>query len=297
MNAPGFTASTIDRADNLRLMPDKVAALAASPQARLMRLTDIEPEFAPDGRLSWASPIEDPDMSALVFLGLDGEAPLFAPLGQKDGMASAIARWTMLDAMAPEDAALWGTARSLILWHNRHSFCSNCGAPTVSFRAGWGRKCPACVSDHFPRVDPVVIMLPEYRGKVLVGRQPQFPPRRYSALAGFIEPGESIEGAVAREIMEEAGIRVSEVRYVASQPWPFPSTLMVACLATAASDEILLDTTELEDAMWVDRAQVAAALAGADDAPFIAPPSFAIAHSLLVRWLEQTPAADDPLRA
>jgi NAD+ diphosphatase len=294
MNSPGFTASTIDRADNLRLMPDKIAALAASPQARLMRLKEIEPEFTPDGRLSWISPIETADMSALVFLGIDGEIPLFAPLGQSDGMASAISRWTMLDAMAPEDAALWAAARSLSLGHNRHGFCSNCGAVTVPFRAGWGRRCAACVTDHFPRVDPVVIMLPEYQGRVLVGRQPQFPPRRYSALAGCIEPGESIEGAVAREIMEEAGIKVSEVRYVGSQPWPFPSTLMMACLATAASDEILLDTTELEDAMWVDAGQVEAALAGDADAPFIAPPSFAIAHSLLVQWLEEVRGRGDP---
>jgi NAD+ diphosphatase len=132
----------------------------------------------------------------------------------------------------------------------------------------------------------VVIMLAEYHGKALLGRQPQYPAGRYSALAGFLEPGESIEEAVAREIGEEAGIAVGTVRYVASQPWPFPGSLMIACIAEAQSDVLKLDTNELEDAIWVDRDEVRAALAGDPDAPFLAPPHFAIAHTLLERWLE-----------
>jgi NAD+ diphosphatase len=132
----------------------------------------------------------------------------------------------------------------------------------------------------------VVIMLAEHRGRVLVGRQHRYPPGRYSALAGFVEPGESIEEAVARELMEEAGVAVDDVRYVASQPWPFPGSLMIGCVATARGDALRLDRNELEDAMWVDRAGVVAALAGEDDAPFQAPPHFAIAHSLLRAWVE-----------
>jgi NAD+ diphosphatase len=188
--------------------------------------------------------------------------------------------------MDAEDVALWGMARSLIAWHARHGFCSDCGRSTRAFRAGWGRKCDGCASEHFPRVDPVVIMLAEHDGKVLVGRQGRFPPRSFSALAGYVEPGESIEEAVARELEEEAGITASNVRYLVSQHWPFSGALMIACLAEAASDAIRLDPTELEDAMWVDRPGVAAALAYEDDAPFVPPPHYAIAHSLLRLWLQ-----------
>jgi NAD+ diphosphatase len=193
--------------------------------------------------------------------------------------------------MAAEEAAIWGAARSLNEWHARHRFCGACGSPARLFRAGWGRRCRGCGLDHFPRVDPVVIMLAEHRGKVLLGRQPQYPPGRYSALAGFVEPGESIEEAVARELGEEAGLTVTDVRYVGSQPWPFPGQLMIACTATAASDILTLDTNELEDAFWAERADVRAALAGDPDAPFLAPPPYAIAYSLLRHWAD----ALDPL--
>jgi NAD+ diphosphatase len=154
------------------------------------------------------------------------------------------------------------------------------------FRAGWGRKCSGCSAEHYPRVDPVVIMLAEYRGRILLARQPQYPPRRFSALAGFVEPGESIEEAVARELHEEAGIHVSNTRYAASQPWPFPGSLMIGCVADAASGEVTLDTTELEAAIWVDRDQVRSALDANPSALFATPPPFAIAHTLLLHWLD-----------
>jgi NAD+ diphosphatase len=134
-------------------------------------------------------------------------------------------------------------------------------------------------------VDPVVIMLAEHDGRVLLGRQPQYPPGRYSALAGFVEPGESIEEAVARELREEAGIEVADVRYVASQPWPFPGSLMIACVAAARDDALTIDTTELEDARWIGREDVQAALSRDPGASFQAPPHFAIAHTLLAHWL------------
>ena len=130
-------------------------------------------------------------------------------------------------------------------------------------------------------------MLAEHEGRVLVGRQPQYPLGRYSALAGFVEPGESIEEAVAREFREEVGIAVRNVRYVASQPWPFPGQLMIASIATATDDELTIDRTELDDAKWVDRAGVEAAVRGDPDAPFLAPPHFAIAHTLFLSWLGQ----------
>ena len=285
---PGFTGFFIDRADNLRLDEERIAELAASIGARLLRLSGLDPELTVDGRLAWSSTAELADEEGLIFLGIAQGGPLFAALTRVDVIAARPGNlFQLIGAMDPEDAALWGTARSLLAWHNRHRFCSNCGSATAPFRAGWGRRCTQCASDHFPRVDPVVIMLAEHRGRVLVGRQPQFPSGRYSALAGYVEPGESIEEAVARELGEEAGIAVSDVRYVASQPWPFPGALMIACLAEAESDALTLDPTELEDAFWVDRAGVAAALAHDQAAPFIAPPHFAIANTLFRRWLKQ----------
>jgi NAD+ diphosphatase len=278
---PGFTGAGLDRADRLRLDEPRLAELAASVEARLLRLSGLDPELDEDGRLGWEEMLE---VEEHIFLGLRGDTPLFAPLIRAEPGQRAWSVFALLNRMAGEDTAVWGTARSLIEWHNRHLFCGACGSPTIAFRGGWGRRCSGCGLEHFPRVDPVVIMLAEHDGRVLLGRQPQYPAGRYSALAGFVEPGESIEEAVARELGEEAGIEVSEVRYVASQPWPFPGQLMIACTATATSDEVTLDMTELEDAIWVDRAGVRAALDDAADAPFLAPPHFAIAHTLLRHW-------------
>lgn len=287
LRPPGFTGSRIDRADNLRLDEERIAALIGDAAARLLRLEMLDPVLGEDGRLAWSSIAEAAEGADLLFLGLEGEAGLFAPLVRMEpGTTRAWSVFQLIDRMEGEDAALWATARSLIEWHNRHGHCSVCGTATRIYRAGWARRCPACSAEHFPRVDPVVIMLAEYGDRVLVGRGLHYPPRRYSALAGFVEPGESIEEAVAREIFEEAGVRVRSVRYVASQPWPFPSSLMMACIAEAESDALVLDTTELADAMWVDRNAVEAALAGGEDAPFQAPPHFAIANTLLTRWLD-----------
>ena len=284
MSRPGFTGSTLDRADRLRLDAARLRALAASPEARLLRMQGLDPLPHEDGRLAWDGC--DP-RSELIFLGLDGEAPVFAPLVRLEGpRPNPRAVFGMLESMPPEDAALWGTARSLVEWHNRHLFCGACGGETTAFRGGWGRRCAGCGIEHFPRVDPVVIMLAEHRGRVLLGRQPHYPPLRYSALAGFVEPGESVEEAVARELLEEAGVAASSVRYVASQPWPFPGSLMIACIAPVEGDALTLDLAELEDAFWVSRDEAAAALAGDAAAPFRAPPPFAIAHTLLVRWLD-----------
>ncbi len=289
MSAPGFTGAGLDRADRLRLDPERLAGMMAAGDARLLRLATLDPLLDAEGRLLWAPLAAAEAEAELLFLGLEDEAPLFAPLLRLETLGQrAWSVFRLLALMSPRDAAIWGAARSLNEWHNRHRFCGHCGTATELFRAGWGRRCPGCGAEHFPRVDPVVIMLAEHDGKVLLARQPQYPPGRYSALAGFVEPGESIEEAVARELMEEAGIAVGNVRYVASQPWPFPGSLMIACLATAHSGAIRLDTDELEDAIWADRAGVAAALAGEPEAPFLAPPPFAIANTLLTRWMEAT---------
>jgi NAD+ diphosphatase len=292
--APGFTGAGLDRADRLRLDEARLAELAGAAEARLLRLAELDPVLDEAERLAW-DPLAGLDPEAeTIFLGLAGDSPLFAPVPRIEIGQRAWGVFAILGRMAPADAAIWGAARSLIEWHNRHRYCGRCGAPTAIFRAGWGRRCTGCGLEHFPRVDPVVIMLAEYRGRVLLGRQPQYPPGRYSALAGFVEPGESIEEAVAREIEEEAGLQVSNVRYVASQPWPFPGQLMIACLAEASSDDVTLDRTELDDAIWADRSAVAAALAGEAGAPFLAPPPFAIAHTLLQAWVDGLAPSDSP---
>src|SRR4051794_19829503 len=279
----GFTGAGLDRADHVRLDAERLADLMANGDARLLRLAELDPVLDEEGRLAW-DPLDGADGDYL-FLGLDEGAPLFAPLVRIQALGQrAWSVFRLLAMMSAKDAAIWGAARSVNEWHNRHRFCGICGTETGIFRAGWGRKCPACAAEHFPRVDPVVIMLAEHDGRVLLGRQPQYPQGRYSALAGFVEPGESIEEAVARELMEEAGIAVRDVRYVASQPWPFPGQLMMACIASAESDALNLDGNELDDAFWATRAEVEAALAGDPAAPFQAPPPFAIANTLLTRW-------------
>ena len=280
----GFTGGTLDRADALRHDPAGLAAALADPAARLLRMDAYLPVVDGEGALCWTDLSELPPGATPLLLGLDGGAPRFAAIVPGDrAPPRSGALFAILDRLRPDAAATYAAARTVLDWHARHAFCANCGTPTVPFRAGWGRSCPGCGTEHFPRVDPVVIMLAEHDGRVLLGRQPAFPPNRYSALAGFLEAGESIEEAVSRELAEEAGIAVGAVRYVASQPWPFPGQLMIACIADAEDDALTLDRNELEDAFWATRDEVRAALAGAP-APFIAPPRYAIAHTLLAHW-------------
>lgn len=282
----GFTGARLDRADRLRTDPDAFAAAIADPRATCLLLDGIDPVPGSGGGLMWEA-LDPADERALLLLGIDDSgAPRFVREAHAGARVDARSRTVMrlLPMLSPEEAALYGGARSLVDWHARHRFCAVCGSPTELFRGGWGRRCASCGAEHFPRVDPVVIMLAEYDGRVLLGRQPGFPPGFFSALAGFVEPGESLEEAVARELFEEAGIAVSDVSYVASQPWPFPSSLMIGCRAVARDAALTIDTTELEAAMWVDRAEVRAALAGDMGASFMAPPPLAIARYLLEDW-------------
>lgn len=285
----GFTGATLDRADRLRSDGEALAAALADPRTRCLLLDGIDPVPGDGGGLMWEALLPQVDRSSLILLGLDAQGiahvvPAAPPGRRIDARSRTVMR--LLPLLSQEEAALYAGARSLVDWHARHGYCAQCGAATRLFRAGWGRHCDACGAEHFPRVDPVVIMLAQHDGRVLVGRQPGFPPGFFSALAGFVEPGESIEEAVARELFEEAGLRVGAVRYVASQPWPFPSSLMIGATAETDDPAITLDTTELEAAMWVDRADVRAALAGGMDAPFMAPPPLAIARHLLETWVD-----------
>lgn len=286
MLAPGFTGGRLDRADRLRHDAEALAAARGDWRAKLLKLSNFEPELSAEGMLGWASLAEAPDDAELLLLGLDDSGrPHFAALtpDMRVPPGRSMRLFAMLGLMAPGEAATYAAARSLLDWHSRHRFCANCGAPTEMIRAGWARRCGGCEAEHFPRTDPVVIMLAEHQGSALLGRQPGWPAGRYSALAGFLEVGESIEEAVAREVLEEAGVRVGAVRYLASQPWPFPSSLMIACIAEAEGDAITLDTNELEDAIWVPRDEVRRVMAGGTGS-FIAPPPYAIAHTLLAAW-------------
>jgi len=190
----------------------------------------------------------------------------------------------IMTAVSTTDAELAATALSLINWHRTHGFCARCGTPSEISLGGWQRNCPSCSAHHFPRIDPVVIMLITLGDKVLLGRSPGWPEGMYSLLAGFVEPGETIEAAVRREVFEESGIRVGHVGYLADQPWPFPNSLMLGCHGQALSEDITIDPEEIEAARWVTRSELLEVFAG--NHPEIRPARRgAIAHFLLERWL------------
>ena len=288
--AIAFSGSPVDRADPIRNDPERLAAFRV-PEARLLDLDGLVPELDDRNCLKWRSLGDAPADAELVFLGvLDGKG-CFAAVPSEGSVDPAFAHrktWTAIATMGDRDLALYGGARSVIDWHARHRFCTVCGNPTHPAKGGWQRDCPTCSAQHFPRVDPVAIMLVEHRGRLLLGRQERFPPGSYSALAGFIEPGETIEEAVAREVLEEAGVTVRDVRYIASQPWPFPSQLMLGCIGRAEDDALRIDPRELEDARWFSRAEVAEAVEkDRQSTTFFPPPKQAIAHHMLSWWLEQ----------
>ncbi|MEZ5841473.1 MAG: NAD(+) diphosphatase [Hyphomicrobiales bacterium] len=310
-----FTGNPLDRASDRRIEPAWVETQIARGDARFVVVTSDRVfadtrGAAPDIRLSREIAVTlEVDLAAAVFLGLHDYRPLFAlparlpalpdgllPDGAvPDGVKSIDLRSLAISGSLPAaDLGIAAEARSLVDWHLRHGFCANCGAPTHVSDGGWRRHCHGCGAEHFPRVDPVVIMLAIKDGRCLMGRQPRFPKGMYSALAGFVEPGETLEGAVRREIAEEAGIKVGRVSYHASQPWPFPSTLMIACLAEAISEEIVPDPTELEDCRWFDRNEAIAmlerstpeAFSGADVGGSFVPLPLAVAHWLVRAFVD-----------
>ena len=284
-----FAGAGLDRADHIRSDPDALAGLM-DWRARLLRLDGLDPQIDPDGNLTWGTLADAAPESELVFLGLAQGKACFAEVATSllGSVAPANPRlWAAMSALGSAELATYGTARALVDWHARHRYCARCGCPTLLTKGGWQRSCTndTCKGEHFPRVDPVTIMLVERDGMLLLGRQPRFPPRRYSALAGFLEPGESIEEAVAREVLEEAGVAVRDVSYVASQPWPFPSSLMIGCHSYTDDAELTVDRTELEEADWFSREEIAAAMTGDESGRLLTPPSQAIAHHLLKWWL------------
>ncbi|MBB5756204.1 NAD+ diphosphatase [Methylorubrum rhodinum] len=234
-------------------------------------------------------------LSHEVFLGRIEERPVFAAAAaaeaaerfpEPDYRAVDLRALAGEGSVAPAELGLAATAKSLLAWHARHGFCGRCGGPTTIGAGGFRRECPACGLHHFPRTDPVAIMLVRRGSSCLLGRSPHFKPGMFSCLAGFIEPGETLEDAVRRETFEETGVRVGSVAYHASQPWPFPASLMLGCVGDAVSDAIATDPAELEDARWFSREDAARMLAGTHPEGFSVPPATAIAHLLVRDWVE-----------
>lgn len=229
-----------------------------------------------------------------IFLGCDGAKPLFAyeidaalaeSLSLDEKLHVSDARTIAVDGLLP--AALMGPlaeAKALVHWHRKHKFCAACGAPARISSAGWKRICTSCAAEHFPRTDPVVIMLAIKGDRCLLGRQARFPPGMYSCLAGFVEPGETLEAAVRRETLEEAGVRTGQVRYLASQPWPFPASLMIGCIAEALTDDLTIDGEELEHARWFTRDEVRLMIEGTHPEGLLAPQPMAIANAIMRAW-------------
>ena len=190
----------------------------------------------------------------------------------------------VMTRLTPREAELVATAKALLQWHASHGYCATCGSASEVAMGGWQRTCPACGAHHFPRTDPVVIMLVTHGNSVLLGRSPGWPEGMYSLLAGFVEPGETLEAAVRREVFEEAGIRLGSVGYLASQPWPFPASLMFGCRAEALTTDLKLDPVEIEDALWITREDMVTVISGAH--PRLKPPRRgAIAQFLIEAWL------------
>ena len=277
------------------------------PFRRLPR-SDLQPFVLPEEKPSMGKDIGWLPISLLhelagdgivIFLGINkrGKALFAADVSQNRGVddhpaLKGMGAFEDLRALAmageitPTELAIMAQAKSMIDWHNRHGFCSACGERSIVAEAGYKRQCPSCRAEHFPRTDPVVIMLATYNDKCFLGRQKMWPKGMYSALAGFVEPGESIEEAVARELEEEAGLKISSATYHSTQPWPYPSSLMIGCHAEAESEDFKIDEVELSDGRWFTRKEVRAVLDGKGDGSVWFPAPFAIAHQLVKAFAE-----------
>jgi len=297
----GYANSRIERAAEKRVDDKALAAAAADPRAAayvigwdLIVMKKGAPLSDPLFTLAQARGMDGAAES--IFLGLIDGAPRFgvgitaaaaAALKTRDGFHVTDLRSIAVQGLvAPDHLPPIAEAKAVLHWHTRHRFCPNCGAATHPVCGGWKRDCPQCKTEHFPRTDPVVIMLAIDGERCLLGRSPRFVPTMWSCLAGFIEPGESVEDAVHRETREEAGITCGRVRYFASQPWPFPTSLMIGAHAEALTTDIVVDREELEDARWFYRDEVVSMLKRQHPQGLTTPPPVAIAHHIIRAWVE-----------
>jgi NAD+ diphosphatase len=299
-----FAGSTLNRASEKRSDSNWIESKRRAASSLVLPMWQLQPfllgleNSSPPLRLGLLPPADvDPiaaDGAACIFLGLDHDRAIFAlDVSSADDPSKTgplAGRGYFRDArmaasfVSIEHAAIIGQAKAVIDWHQRHGFCPRCGAPTKIVDAGYRRLCGKCDAEHFPRVDPVVIMLATEGDACLVGRGKQFPPGMFSALAGFVEPGETIEEAVRRELMEEASVKVNDVTYYATQPWPFPSSLMIGCFAKAESREVKADETELAEVRWLERSVARELVQGQRVDGILVPPPIAIAHHLIKTW-------------
>ena len=297
----GYIASQIDRVANLRSDEAALKKFDEDPRAgayvvvgEMVVLKSTANECDPLFSNAEARALGNTRES--VFLGLVNDAPRFGfgldpqaiePLKTRNDLKITDLRSIAVQGLvATEHLPPLAEAKALLGWHARHRFCPNCGAATKVVQAGWRRDCPVCHAEHFPRTDPVVIMLVISGERCVLGRSRRFAPTMWSCLAGFAEPGESIEEAVRREVLEEVGIGCGRVKYFASQPWPFPSSIMIGCHAEALSDTIVVDREELEDARWFDREELAAMLKRQHALGLTTPPPVAIAHHIIRSFVE-----------
>lgn len=299
-----FAGNPLDRASDRRPDAAWVAAQLGSAESLAVAMWNGRPlvEKAEDGKgvqIAYLPARLAGELSGgperLLFLGLWKETAVFAvdfetPADPTDGPLQGLGAFQDLRQIAlhltPAEAGICATAKAMFEWRRRHRRCAVCGEPTEPKDGGWKRRCPACEAEHFPRTDPVVIMLPVHGDRCMLGRQELWPKGMFSALAGFLEPGESIEEACARELSEEAGLRTRTVRYHSSQPWPYPSSLMIGLIAEVEDDEGTPDQTELAEVRWFTRDQARQILAGGYDG-VMAPTPMAIAHQLLKAWVEE----------
>jgi NAD+ diphosphatase len=300
LGRPAFVTHILDRAAHLRSNDEKLFALEGQQNARAYvvyrdSLVMKQDESGPRALLSIKEALDYGANPGTIFLGLRDGAPIFGMgisaaaaeklIGRNDVAVSELRGMVMQGVLPLEHLSAIAMAKSLVNWHQRHGFCANCGARTSMKEGGWKRQCPSCKAEHFPRTDPVVIMMVSSGDKALLGRQKHFMPGMYSCLAGFVEAAETIEDAVYREIFEESGIRVTDVNYYMTQPWPYPSSLMIGCSARAINEDIVVDRTELEDARWFDRDELALMHKRKHPDGLFAAHPFAIAHHLIGRWL------------
>ena len=297
-----FAGNPLDRASDRRADPEWIRSRLADADALAVAMWNGKPlvEAAPVGgnalRIAYLPAQLTREVVAsderLLFLGLSGEIAVFAvdlegSADPADGPLSGFGRFEDLRSIAARlpahDAAILATAKAMFEWRRRHGFCAACGQPTMPADGGWKRVCDACRSEHFPRTDPVVIMLPTLGDRCLLGRQAIWPKGMFSALAGFLEPGETIEEACAREVKEEAGLTTVSVAYHSTQPWPYPSSLMIGLLAEVSDDNATPDQTELDEVRWFTREEAGALLRG-ELTDAWAPPPMAIAHQLIKTW-------------
>ena len=283
MTRLAFVSSPLDRKANNRANADFIAVRRNDSTTHVVQIAGDAVRMEND---SLYTQNDVPELHA-IYLGEDPKGQAWFARAIEPSETLIPMRSLMIEGgLTQERLSILAQARSILHWHESHGFCAKCGAKSLMADSGYKRVCPTCKTEHFPRTDPVVIMAVRHQDQILLGRQASWPPNMYSALAGFMEPGETIEQAVAREVLEEAGIKVGAVSYVTTQPWPFPSSLMIGMIAEATTTEIKLDPAELEDARWFNRSDLALMLAGTHPEGLYASRPQAIAHAVVTAALK-----------